>query len=61
MTKEIIVFEKEYCGEGLIDASQDIGECFLEDYNPVIQEIPVDEHGIQTGTFFITVTWKPTE
>ena len=51
------VFNKQYDGESLYDLGRDIGEAFIEEYNPVLKEIPTDEHGFQRGTFTVTVTW----
>ena len=54
----MIIFEKDYDGESLYDLSRDIAEAFDGDYNPVVDEVPQDEYGFQTGTFTVTVTWK---
>lgn len=61
MTQEIVVFEKEYDGESIIDMSQDVGECILSEYNPIVSQIPSDEYGIQLGKFVVSVVWKPEE
>lgn len=61
MTQEIEVFRKTYDGQSIIDASQDIGECFMEEYNEIVKQVPTNEHGFHEGEFIITVTWKPTE
>ncbi len=52
----MIVFNKEYSGESIIDLPQDVGEMF--DDAPVI---PQDEYGIHTGKFIVTVEWIPDE
>lgn len=52
------ILNKEYCGEGIIDMSQDIDEMLDERFNPVIKDLPVDEYGIITGTFKLSVTWE---
>lgn len=56
-----LVLRKEYCGEGIIDMSQDIDEMFDSNINPAIGTVPVDDHGIFRGTFQLTVTWKDDE
>lgn len=53
------IFDKLYDGESICDVQRDITECFDERYNPLTSDIPVDEHGFQTGTFRIQVTWVP--
>lgn len=55
------IFKKEYDGESLYDLGRDVSEAIIEDYNPVLSDIPTDEHGFQTGTFEVTITWKPDE
>ena len=55
MAKEI--FNKVYGAESLCDLSRDIHESFDERFNPVMAEIPVDEHYFQEGSFVVTVTW----
>ena len=49
-----IIFEREYSGESIIDLNEDINWMDMDD-------IPVDEYNIQTGTFTVTVTWSPDE
>lgn len=59
--KEIwmIIFEKTYDGESLYDLSRDIAEAFEEDSNPLVKEVPLDEHGFHKGNFKVTVEWTP--
>lgn len=61
MSKGKIVFEKDYDGESLYDLGRDIAECFDGEYNPIIGEIPTDEHGLQLGNFTVMVLWTPAE
>ena len=51
-----IIFEKKYDGESIYDAQRDIEESFDERFNPLAKNIPLDEYGIQLGTFTITIT-----
>lgn len=52
----MVVFEKEYSDEGMIDLPEDIGDVggFQN-----IHLIPKDEYGFMSGTFKVTVTWDP--
>ncbi len=54
----MIILEKQYDGESIVDMSRDIYEAFDDRFNPVITEIPIDKHGFQTGTFTVTITWN---
>jgi hypothetical protein len=56
MTK---IFEKTYDGESVVDVYRDVTEAFDADFNPVMQNIPQDQHGFQTGQFRVTVEWSP--
>lgn len=51
------VFNKTYSAEELCDVDRDICEAFSD--NPVVDELPTDEHGFQQGTFNVTITWVP--
>ncbi len=55
------LFKREYSGESLYDLDRDISEAFQKDYNPLMAQVPVDEHGFQKGTFTVTVTWSDDE
>lgn len=48
----MILFKKDYVGNGILDVSRDITDVVYSEY-----DIPTDEHGFHTGTFTITVTW----
>lgn len=50
------IFDKTYCGEGIIDLPEDIGEAFFDE-NPIMKNVPKDEHGIHTGRFKVTIEW----
>lgn len=49
-----VIFEQEYSGESIIDLSEDL--CYMN-----MDDIPVDEYNIQSGTFKVTVVWTPDE
>jgi hypothetical protein len=55
------IFRKEYGGESIIDLSQDIDEALMDDFNPDLYKVTVDEYGIMEGTFTVTITWTPEE
>lgn len=55
----MIVYKQQYSGEEICDMERDISEMFDRDFNPLIDEIPVDDNYIHEGVFEITVTWKP--
>ena len=57
----MIIFEKVYDGESICDMDRDICEAFLEAYNPVMKEVPCDEHGFCKGTFTVKIEWKNDE
>lgn len=57
----IVVLQKLYCGEGIIDIEQDVGEALNSVYNPEMKKVPTDEHGIPLGEFKITIEWIPEE
>ena len=57
----MLVFKKEYDGESLYDLSRDIAEAIDVTYNPIVEEIPQDEYGIQLGTFKVTIEWSEDE
>ena len=53
----MIIFEKEYDGESIVDLDRDVYECLQEDYNQIMTKIPQDEFGFQKGTFKVTIEW----
>lgn len=57
--KNTILFSKDYDYEGLYDLERDLGESINGTYNPLMDAIPSDEHGMLEGTFKVTVEWVP--
>lgn len=53
------IFSKEYDGESLYDVSRDIHEAFDAAFNPLVKDIPQDEHGFQEGQFIVSIQWSP--
>jgi hypothetical protein len=53
------LFEKVYDGESIVDFGRDMEEVLQECYNPLIAEIPVDDHGFSKGSFTVTIEWMP--
>lgn len=54
----MILFDKQYDGESIVDMDRDVNEFFsdslIDDF-----EIPQDENGIMQGSFRVTVDWIP--
>lgn len=50
----MIIFDRHYSEESLIDLEEDIRWALEED----IAEIPKDEHGFRQGEFRVTITWN---
>lgn len=48
----MIIFEKTYDGESIVDIEQDIYESINENY-----DLPMDENNFNTGTFKVTIEW----
>lgn len=57
----MIVFEKTYDGESIVDLYRDVSESIDAEFNPLISNIPVDKHGFQQGTFKVLIEWVPPE
>lgn len=55
MSKHKRIFHKKYSGESLIDVDGDLFDAIEN------AQVPKDTYGIQQGTFYITVMWKPDE
>ena len=51
----IELMKRDYCAEGIIDVERHVFEA-IDDSN-----IPKDAHGLQKGTFRITVEWLEDE
>ena len=49
----MIIFDKKYSGESLIDLDGDVYDIFEYD----APDIPRDEHGFQRGMFRVTIEW----
>lgn len=53
----MIIFEKEYSGESIIDLPEDMGDMFDIDVSNIT--VPQDEYGIHLGRFIVKVEWLP--
>lgn len=51
----MILLDKVYSGDVICDIDRDVCEAFYD------SELPIDEHGFQTGQFRVHITWEPTE
>lgn len=55
------IFEKTYDGESIVDINRDVSEALQDDFNPLMENIPSDDHGFAFGNFKVTIEWSPTE
>jgi hypothetical protein len=55
----MILLQKEYDGESIIDAPGDFQEALDPDFNSTLSTIPADGHGFSKGTFKVTIEWTP--
>ena len=55
------IFEKEYDGESIYDVQRDVIEAFDARFNPMVTNIPQDEHGFHLGTFTVKIEWSEVE
>jgi hypothetical protein len=53
----MIVFEKSYDGESIVDIYRDVAEAVSAEYNPVMDQIPIDQYGFSTGRFRVVIEW----
>lgn len=54
----MLIFEKEYDGESLIDIERDLEEAFNPRFNPLVNYVPVDQYGFHKGTFKMIIEWR---
>ena len=54
----MIIFEKEYDGESIVDLARDISESLEPEFNPIVAEVPQDEWGFHKGYFRVTIKWS---
>lgn len=55
------VFRKTYDGEAIADIGRDIYEAFDERFNPSIDLVEFDCHGIIKGGFTLILQYSPNE
>jgi hypothetical protein len=55
----MMIFQKHYDGESIVDVSRDVWEAFDADFNPVMATIPLNEWGMHQGRFRVTIEWEP--
>lgn len=53
----MIILEKTYDGESIVDLQRDVLEMFNEEFDPTIATIPKDEYGFHKGSFKVKVEW----
>lgn len=61
MNQPVELFKKKYDGESICDVDRDVSEAFSSVMNPLMEQVPDDEHGMSQGTFTVTITWTPPE
>ena len=49
----MIIFEREYDGETLVDIEEDVWDAINGN-----EDLPVDKHGFNIGTFKVTISWE---
>lgn len=54
----MLIFEKQYYSDTLIDLEQDVYETLNSISNDNLETIPSDEYGFLEGVFTVTITWK---
>ena len=59
MENKFITFEQTYSGEELCDIERDVMESFDHNFNPKMNNIPVDEYNLHKGTFWVKIEWIP--
>lgn len=57
----MMIFEKTYDDESLVDLDRDVSEAIIDEFNPAVAQIPQDEHGFKLGSFKVTIEWIPPE
>jgi hypothetical protein len=55
----MIILNKTYDGESIVDLDRDISEMFNEEFDPRIATIPKDEYNLMRGSFKVIVEWIP--
>jgi hypothetical protein len=55
----VIILDKQYDGESIVDLNRDVSEMLDEKFDPRIKTIPRDKYGFMQGTFKLTVEWVP--
>lgn len=53
------LFEEVYSGESIVDIYRDVSEAVDGRMNPLMAEVPQDEHGFAKGTFTVSIVWTP--
>ena len=54
----LIIFSKTYDSESLYDLDRDVQEAILEEYNPLMLNLPKDKHGFYQGRFKVAIVWE---
>ena len=53
----MLLLEKCYDGESIYDLTRDVAEAIDSDYNQLVQQIPLDKNGFQSGVFRVKIEW----
>jgi len=55
----MLIFEKQYDGESIVDVSRDVTEAFDTRFNPIVESITCDKYGFTQGNYTVTIIWEP--
>ncbi|MGV8863263.1 MAG: hypothetical protein ACOH2T_19115 [Pseudomonas sp.] len=53
------IFVKEYNGESLYNLARDVSETMMGEYNPAVENLPIDKYGYIEGTITVQIIWTP--
>lgn len=53
----LILLDKKYDGESIVDLGRDVHEAFCPEFNPIVDTIPKDEYNFHKGIFKVTIEW----
>ena len=61
MSNKMILFDKVYDGESIVDTGRDISEALDVNYSIEMARIPVDIYGFPKGKFLVRIEWEGDE
>ncbi len=57
----MLIFSKKYSDEALYDLHRDISESLMDEFNPIVKDIPKDKYSFRKGTFKVVIEWSDDE